>query len=369
LLKLGLFPPGLTGEPVNGTGSDLSSFRPLQTAAHLLRCDPEAMSKIAALDVLATGVNTVDVLVQLPEHYSPGEKRSARDLAIQGGGAAATAACVLGTLGWRTGFITRLSDDALSTISRAEFKRYGVVDDFFINDPDASPVAAVIHVDPRNGERTIFTMAKRFKPLKPEDIPLEAVRRAKLVIVDGFEHQAVATLLEAARAAGVRSVLDIEGGDPEEAMTLLKLGTDCILPLSHARAVTGEETVEQTLRSLAKKTTAQLIVTDGVHGSWALTDLGVLHQPAFAVPTVDTTGCGDVFHGAYGAGLLGGLPLRCRMELAAWVAAQAACGLGGRNHLPTRDSLRQTNWSVFSSELRTELLRPEWDSPSPQSLE
>jgi sulfofructose kinase len=327
------------------------------------------MSKIAALDVLATGVNTVDVLVQLPEHYSPGEKRSARDLAVQGGGAAATAACVLAALGWRTGFITRLSDDALSTISRAEFKRYGVVDDFFINDPDASPVAAVIHVDPQNGERTIFTMAKRSKPLKPADIPLDVVRGVKLVIVDGYERDAVPTLLEAAGAAGVRSVLDIEGGDPEEALKLLKLGTDCILPFSHARAVSGEDTVEQTLRSLAEKTTAQLIVTDGEHGSWALTDHGVLHQPAFAVPTVDTTGCGDAFHGAYGAGLLGGLSLHCRVELAAWVAAQVARGLGGRSHLPTRDSLRQADWSVLSSDLRKELLRPQWDSPSSQSLE
>jgi sugar/nucleoside kinase (ribokinase family) len=99
------------------------------------------MSKIAALDVLATGVNTVDVLVQLPDLYAPGEKRSARDLAVQGGGLAATAACVLGALGWRTGFITRLSDDALSTISRAEFKRYGVVDDFFIDDPARTALA------------------------------------------------------------------------------------------------------------------------------------------------------------------------------------------------------------------------------------
>jgi sulfofructose kinase len=320
------------------------------------------MSKIAALDVLATGVNTVDILVQLPDHYLPGEKRSARDLAVQGGGLAATAACVLSAFGWRTGFITRLSDDALSIISRAEFKRHGVVDDFFIHDPDASPIAAVIHVDPQSGERTIFTMAKRFKPLKPADIPLDAVRGVKLVIVDGFEREAVPTLLEAARAAGVRSVLDLEGGEPDETLSLLKLGTDCILPLSHARAVTGQETAEQALRSLAEETPAQLIVTDGLHGSWALTDHGVLHQPAFAVPTVDTTGCGDAFHGAYGAGLLGGLSLPCRMELAAWVAAQVARGLGGRNHLPTRDSLRQTDWSVFSSELRAGLSRPQWDS-------
>jgi|HubBroStandDraft_6_1064221.scaffolds.fasta_scaffold318582_1 sugar/nucleoside kinase (ribokinase family) len=326
----------------------------------------EMMNEFAPLDALAVGVNVVDVLVQLPDHFTPGEKQPARDLVVQGGGPAATAACVLGALGWRTGFVTRLGDNALSTISRAEFKRYGVVDDFFITDPDASPVAAVVHVDPQTGERTIFYMAKQYHLLKAADIPLDAVRRAKLVLVDGYERDAAPTVLEVVRESGGRSVLDVEAGDPGAALRLLELSTDCILPLSEARALTGEENAERALRCLAKKTTAQLIVTDGVHGSWALTGDGVLYQPAFAVAAVDTTGCGDAFHGAYGAGILGGLPLRGRMELAAWVAAQVACGLGGRNHLPTRDVLRHTDWSVFSSELRAGLLSPQWNSARPR---
>src|SRR6516225_3193005 len=93
------------------------------------------MSEFVSIDALAIGVNTVDVLVQLPDHYTAGEKLPARDLVIQGGGPAATAACVLASLGWRTGFITRLGDDALSIISRAEFKRCGVMDDFFYHGP------------------------------------------------------------------------------------------------------------------------------------------------------------------------------------------------------------------------------------------
>ena len=319
------------------------------------------MNDLASLDALAIGVNTIDVLVRLPDDYTVGEKCPARDLVVQGGGAAANAACVLAALGWRTGFIARLSDDMLSTISRAEFKRCGVIDDFFIMDPDASPVAAVVHVDPKTGERTIFYTANRYKFLTAADIPLDVVRQTKLVLVDGFERDAAPIILEAVREAGGRSVLDIEGGDPETAFRLLELGTDCILPMGVARTVTGEETAERMLHRLAEKTAAQLIVTDGVYGSWALTENGVLHQPAFAVAAVDTTGCGDAFHGAYGAGILGGLPLRARLELAAWVASQVALGLGGRNNLPTRDSLRDMDWSVFSPELRNCLMSPPWN--------
>jgi hypothetical protein len=46
-------------------------------------------------------------------------------------------------------------------------------------------------------------MPKRYKFLKPADIPLDAVRGAKLVLVDEVERDAVPTLLEAARSAGV----------------------------------------------------------------------------------------------------------------------------------------------------------------------
>jgi sugar/nucleoside kinase (ribokinase family) len=241
------------------------------------------------------------------------------------------------------------------------------MDDFFIMDPDASPVAAVIHVNPLTGERTIFYMANRFKPLIASDIPLDVVRRTKLVLVDGFVRDAAPTILDAVREAGGRSVLDIEGGDLETAFRLLELGTDCILPIGFARTLSGEVTEERVLHRLAEKTAAQLIVTDGAHGSWALSEDGVLHQPAFAVAAVDTTGCGDAYHGAYGAGLLGGLPLHGRMELAAWVASQVALGLGGRNHLPTRDSLKHMDQSVFSAELRTGLMSPQWNSVPPQT--
>jgi len=80
------------------------------------------MNEFAPLDALAVGINVVDILVQLPDHFTPGEKQPARDLVLQGGGPAATAACVLGAFGWRTGFVTRMGDNALSAITRAEFK-------------------------------------------------------------------------------------------------------------------------------------------------------------------------------------------------------------------------------------------------------
>ena len=123
------------------------------------------------------------------------------------------------------------------------------------------------------------------------------------------------------------------------AFRLLELATDCILPLNEALALTGEETAERALYRLAKKTAAQLIVTDGVRGSWALTKDGVVHQPAFSVDTVDTTGCGDVFHGTYAAALVQGATLSERVRLASAAAALKATQPGGQRGIPTRSQV------------------------------
>jgi sugar/nucleoside kinase (ribokinase family) len=48
------------------------------------------------------------------------------------------------------------------------------------------------------------------------------------------------------------------------------------------------------------------------------------HHPAFAVEPADTTGCGDVFHGAYAASLARGDALDERIRVATAAAALKA---------------------------------------------
>ncbi len=81
-------------------------------------------------------------------------------------------------------------------------------------------------------------------------------------------------------------------------------------------------------------------VTCGDRGSWfATSDGDEFHQPAFTPPNppgvVDTTGAGDVFHGAFSFGLAQGWdPRRCA-RFASAVAALKCTRLGGRAGIPT----------------------------------
>ena len=82
-------------------------------------------------------------------------------------------------------------------------------------------------------------------------------------------------------------------------------------------------------------------VTCGDDGVWyrASGDEQVAFLPAFRVEVVDSTGCGDVFHGAYALGLAGGMDVPERMRFAAATAAMKATKPGGQAGIPDWESV------------------------------
>ena len=307
-------------------------------------------------EVLITGLNVVDVLVRLPATLTPGEKHEVEHLVISGGAPAGNAACVLAALGHDVGFLAHLGDNTLSAVAKADFERNGVKTDLFLtSDPAARPGVAVVEIDPQSGERTVFYNLTDYRNVTADRVRDVSLDGVKLVLVDGYETEAALALLPRAREAGVPRVLDLEAGDPLVLKQLLALGSDAILPLTAAKMLTNARNAEDALRGLADLTDATPVVTDGVNGSWSLGDGGVIHQAAFRVQAVDTTGCGDAYHGAYASALLHGLDLPLRMEFAAYVAGRVALEFGGRTNLPTRRTLAGADLSMLSPALQDHL--------------
>lgn len=307
---------------------------------------------MSQFDVIGVGVNVVDILVQLPSHVEIGGKQKVEHLTIQGGGPAGTGSCVCAALGWRTAFVAQFGEDMLSQVARLEFETRGILPDLFLENPQARPCAANVHIDPHTAERTIFYTREGYQYLKPADLPVEIMKTARVLLIDGYEPEAARMVLEAVRGERCRSVLDVEQGEVDELLRFIALATDVILPMATARMVTGKDSPEDVLRALSRKTSGQLVVTEGILGSWALTPEGIIHQPAFQVNAVDTNGCGDVFHGAYAAGILADMPLAIRLEFSAWLASLTACFVGGRTGIPRQKDLISLDQSRLSSALK-----------------
>ena len=114
-----------------------------------------------------------------------------------------------------------------------------------------------------------------------------------------------------------------------------------VLPMAFARRLTGESEPAAILNALWNDRRSTVVVTDGADGVWFrdAASADCRHQPSFEVPVLDTTGCGDVFHGAYAVALARGLDAFERVRFAAAAGAICATGRGGRGRLPTEDDI------------------------------
>jgi len=114
-----------------------------------------------------------------------------------------------------------------------------------------------------------------------------------------------------------------------------------IVPRGFVRSLSGEQDLEAGARHLQSLGPKTVIVTCGDEGVLAFTGGERLHQPAFCVePIIDTTGAGDVFHGAFAYGVALGYDLPTNLAFAASAGALSCRALGGRRAFPTVDFVR-----------------------------
>lgn len=292
---------------------------------------------MSQFDVLGLGVSTVDVF-SLVERF-PAEEgvQRAAEVMMQGGGPVATAIVTAATLGANTAILDRLGDDWRGSLIRAEYRQAGVYADYLRVQAGEMSSTASILVRRADGARAIVYCPGSAPELIPADISAMMIASAKILHVNGRHWEACLHACRLARRAGVR--VSFDGGAHRyraELRTLVPLVDVCIVARDFAQQYTGQTDINSAARGLLAAGPGLVAITDGLNGSWVFSGGESFHQPAFPVPdVVDTTGCGDTYHGAFLFGLAKGLPLKMCAVLASRTAAYNSRFLGGRGGLPT----------------------------------
>ncbi|WP_200841065.1 carbohydrate kinase family protein, partial [Geminicoccus flavidas] len=138
--------------------------------------------------------------------------------------------------------------------------------------------------------------------------------------------------LQAARAAGCQTSLDLiaPGEDGLALVEPLLPFVDYFMPsIEEARVLSGMEDPVEAARFFLDRGAGTVAVTLGADGS-VVADAGgtILRIPAFAVPVVDTTGCGDAYVAGMITGLAQGMDLEAAARLATAASGLVATGLG-----------------------------------------
>ncbi len=292
----------------------------------------------AKFDVIGLGASTVDLL-SLVDHFPTREEvQQAQEMTIQGGGPVATALVTLARLGGRAAMIDAIGADWRGDLIVNEFERAGVCTNYLQRVTGAASATSSILVRQRDGARSIVFYPSTAPEVPATAISPELIASAKILHVNGRHWPACLHAGRLARQQGVK--VSFDGGahryNPEISQ-LVRLTDICIVARDFARQYTGLADIEPAAAKLLAEGPELVVITDGLRGSWLYPQAGPsFHQPAFRLPhVVDTTGCGDSYHGAFLFGLVRGYALKDTAALASAVAALNAQRLGGRGGLPT----------------------------------
>ncbi|MBI5528958.1 MAG: sugar kinase [Deltaproteobacteria bacterium] len=291
--------------------------------------------------VAGIGQCSLDYLGVVGRYPEADEKAELCEWVEDGGGPAGTAVVTLARLGVPCAFFGVVGDDEAGRKVRSGFEVDGVdVRGLKIRRGETSQVA-FIAIDKSSGTRTIFWRRPTGTELRPSEIPKDFPKGFDFVHLDGLMREVSIFAAKKARAAGVPVMLDAGRQRP----WTLEIARHCDY-------VVGSEqfALDLGLRSeIAKKVLSLGVkactITLGSRGSITFTKNDFFKTPAFKVDVVDTTGAGDVFHGAHIYGLLKKWDLRKVVRFASAVAALKCIKIGGRKGIPTlRAALRLAGW-------------------------
>lgn len=285
-------------------------------------------------DFVALGFCSNDHLCLLPE-IPLDAKVQMLEHQIQGGGPAATAAVSAARLGMSAAFVGTIGDDADGQTILREFEAEGVsTESLRVRSACSSPIA-YCWIDQPSGKRSVAWTRGNLPELNPDEVDLTCIAQAKILHLDGHQPKAALAAAKTAREHGILVNLDagtLRDGVPE----LIEYVDILIASEAFARQYSGESDLEKALPKLAQAGARVTGCTMGEAGSMLYDQGKLIRCPAFKVEVVDTTGCGDVFHAAFGIRYLETRDPVESQRFAAAVSALKCRKLGGRAGIPNR---------------------------------
>jgi sulfofructose kinase len=290
--------------------------------------------KPSSVDVVGIGINATDTVIRLPNFPVLDSKVEILSAERRSGGQTASAITACQRWGLRTRYIGKIGDDEAGKFQQAEMAREGV-DAHWLVAPGCMSQSAFILVDEKSGERTVLWKRDRQIALRPEDLRSDWIAGARVLLIDGHDTAASTQAAKWAREAGTLVLGDFDNRYPgvEE---LLEYVDFAVTSKDFPARLTGERNLLKSLPKIHAQFKCCLTgATMGRLGVLVWNGLRFHLCPGFRVRTVDTTGAGDVFHGAFAYGIVRGWPVDEILEFSCAAAGLNCEGHGARGGIAT----------------------------------
>ena len=295
---------------------------------------------MTSFDVVGIGQNATDTLLLLHKFPAYAGKVPFESEILSPGGQVASAMVTCAKLGLRVKYVGTVGDDERARIQLESLRGSGInLDDVLVRSNCPNQTAYIL-IDQSTGERTVLWQRSDCLKLRPEEITPEKITCARLLHIDGSDTLAVARAAQIARHNGIPVTLDIDTtyhGFEQVLPNVDYLIASSEFPVQWTNERDPMKALEMIQTEYGMKVAA---MTLGAHGALARVDGKFLYSPAYVVNCVDTTGAGDVFHGAVCYAVLQGMPIAGMLEFANAMAAVNCTALGARGRIATVEQAR-----------------------------
>jgi sulfofructose kinase len=289
-------------------------------------------------DVVGMGLNAVDHICVIPRFPKYDEKLRMEDFRRTVGGQVASALVACSRWGLKVKYVGKVGGDEMGDFSLASLTAEGLDVSDVVRVEGALNQFAFILVDARTGERTIIWKRDERLAFGPEEVPAAVFRTGRFVLLDGHDGPAAARAAACAREAGVTIVIDAETVKPGT-REMVGAADYIVCSSSFPGDFTGKQDIREALQHIRATGPRCVVATMAREGALALSDEGYTRSRGFKVKCVDSTGAGDVFHGAFILGLAQGWDLGRILDFSNAAAALNCTALGARGGIRPMDEI------------------------------
>lgn len=287
------------------------------------------------MKVLCIGHSSWDITVPVDEYPQENTKYRFNEKYSAGGGPASNAAYLLGKWGVDTVIASVVGSDDFGTNIKKEFQDINIKTDYIETSYDKDTSFSFVLINKNNGYRTVFNVATERPALKKMTYDFTP----DVIFTDGNDYNATQNAINSFPNA--ITIIDAGRVTPE-LLELCKYIKYIVCSKGFAETVTGlkfdynnpQSLVNVYLKLQDKYPNANITITLEENGALYQVDNQIKIMPGLKVQAVDTTGAGDIFHGAFTYGIINNFDMEKIVTLANIAAGLSVTKIGSRLSIP-----------------------------------
>lgn len=293
-------------------------------------------------NIVGVGNSCFDYLCMVDRFPHEDESVKVQEIVNQGGGAVATALTTVSTLGVKSSFIGVSGDDMVGHEIEKDFIKYGVNIDNLDKFADEKSLVSFVFVNKLSGLRTKFPLVDNSQDILWTDSKIDIISNADILHLDGTQYNNAVNAANIANSAGVLVSLDgstRQLDDNDKNLKLAKMADILIMNSVYPKKIMELDCLNQSLLEIGKWDKKVVVSTIGDQGVLSYENGEIFHYSPYQVEVVDTTGAGDVFHGAFLTAYVEGKELEYCINFAQTCAALKCLKVGGRQGVLSYDEV------------------------------